>query len=368
MDTRLWLAVAAALIVAGAVIGVRLDRAPDTAPRPIPAPTAGADEANAAAREAAVPSAFGTEDELCAEYQALAARQALDESKRTPAEETAARNTLLASQSPEVLASVALLSQDPAERMDAMTRAMATGRRDATVAWSAVLICDSAPADLQCPAQEWEDELLTLDKENSQVWIRVAASRYEQGDFVKALDALHRAAAAAETREYMVETVQMVERALDSAGGYSFPERSRLAFAVAAANLPAYAAYVSMCEKESEYDAEWAQACFEYGQRVERQAKTMTGVSIAQAIEIAALDALKSSEEAEAVAARKQEAERDRELQSSDPLAEKVILSNPRHFAAYLALIKEQGELAAGAQLRAEASRIAERCLPKPRG
>jgi hypothetical protein len=243
---------------------------------------------------------------------------------------------------------------------------MGTGVRDATVVWSAVLLCDREPDELRCPGQQWEDQLVELDGENSQVWIRVAASRYEQGDEARALEALHRAAAAAGTREYMVETVQMVERALDSAGGYSFPERSTLAFGIAAANLPAHESYLRMCRRQSENDAEWAQACLDYGRLVERTAKTEIGVSMAQAIEIAALDAMNNSDEAEAVAARKYEAENDRALRPIDPLAERLILSNPRQFAAYLALVEQKGERAASAELRAEADRVARRCPPKP--
>jgi hypothetical protein len=243
---------------------------------------------------------------------------------------------------------------------------MAIGIRDATVVWSAVLLCDRAPQELRCPAQEWEDELIELDSENSQVWIRVAASRYELGDAAKALYALHRAAAAAGTREYMVETVQMVERALDSAGGYSFPERSAIAFEIAAANLPAYDSYLRMCREQSENDAEWAQACLDYGRLVEHTAKTMLGVAMAQAVEIAALDAMNDTAEAEAVAKRKYAADNDRTARPIDPLADRVILSSPRQFGAYLGLVAEKGERAASAELHAEADRMARRCTPAP--
>ena len=357
-----WLVGAATvLVLAGFVVGTRLARSPDsdsaTVIRPEPRSPPAGDTLRGPAAE---PAGF-SDDTLCAD-QGSAAAHAVGASAEEPAL-SVTKNRLRVSQSAENLASVALMEVDePRERVEAVTRAMTVGRRDAVVVWSAVQICDRPRRDLNCPAQEWEDELLKLDSGNSEVWIRVAASRYERGDTAKALDALRHAATAAETREYWPETVAMLERALDAAGGYSFPQRAALAFSFAAANAPDYAPYVNMCGQQSRLDAEWAQACLDYGSLVERQGKTDLSVGIARSIQFAAFDAMGDTGAAEAVAARKDEAAREAMSEPDVGRTDAFIFSNTRLFAAYLAALRERGERAARAEARAEANRLADRC------
>ncbi len=355
-----WLVGAAAVLVAvGFVLGSRFAHSPDTDSAAIGRLDPSSPVAGDALREpTAQPGGF--DDAVCADDAGSAAAKPVAADEPTL---STTKSRLLVSQSAENLTSVALLTvEEPRERLDTMRRAMSVGGREPIVVWSAVQICDHPRPDLNCPAQEWEDELLKLDSENSEVWIRVAARRYERGDTAKALDALQHAATAAETREYWPETVAMLERALDSAGGYSFPQRAALAFSVADANLPDPAPYVNMCGKQSRIDAEWAQACLEYGQLVERQAKTEIGLSIAQTIQIAALESTRNTEEALAAAARRDEAGRNRTSESAGERTDVFVLSNTRVFAAYLATLRERGERAARAEALAEANRLADRC------
>jgi len=111
-----------------------------------------------------------------------------------------ARSLLLASQDPEHLAVAALVGRDPADRVADIVRAMAAGRQNPAVVWTAVQICDGAGANATCPAKDWEAALLELDGQNSEVWIHVAEARWQRGDIAAALEATQRAAAAAETR------------------------------------------------------------------------------------------------------------------------------------------------------------------------
>ncbi len=363
-----WLVGAVAVLVAvGLVLGIRVARPPD----PDAAVVAGSQATPTAV--AADEPLHGTtaepasaDDALCADDEGSAAAHAVGPSPDDPALSTT-KNRLRVSQSAENLTSVALMAvQDSRERLDAIKRAMSLGGRDAIVVWSAVQICDHPRPDLDCPAREWEDELSKLDSENSEVWVRVAARRYERGDTAQALDALQHAATAAETREYWAETVGMLERALNAAGGYSFPQRAELAFGFAAANLPAYAPVVSMCGKQSLVDAEWAQACLDYGRLFERQGKTEIGLAIAQSIQIAALEAMQNTEEAQAVAARKAAASRERMSAPAGERADVFVLGNTRIFAAFLAAARERGERAARMEARAEAKRLADRCSQPP--
>ena len=79
------------------------------------------------------------------------------------------------------------------------------------------------------PGPAVEDQLLKLDGQNSEVWIHVAARRLERGDSKGALAALQRAASATETNAYWPDTIELLERGLAAAGGYSFPERASIA-------------------------------------------------------------------------------------------------------------------------------------------
>ena len=359
-----WVVGAAAVLVAvGFVLGTRFAPSPDTDSAAVARLDPRSPVAGDASREPTAQPAR-LDDALCADDEGSAAAHTVAADEPTLG---TTKSRLFVSQNAENLTSIALLSvEEPRERLDAMRRAMSVGRGEPIVVWAAVQICDHPRPDLSCPAQEWEDELLKLDSENSEVWIRVAARRYERGDTAKALDALQHAATAAETREYWPETVEMLERALDSAGGYSFPQRAALAFSVADANLPDPAPYVNMCGRQSRVDAEWAQACLEYGRLVERQAKTEIGLSIAQTIQIAALESARNTEEALAAAARRDDAARDRMSESARERIDVFVLSNTRVFAAYLAALRERGERAARTEALAEANRLADRCSQQP--
>jgi hypothetical protein len=112
-----------------------------------------------------------------------------------------ARERLLASREAEHLAAAALLARNNRDRVADVTRAMAVGQDNATVAWLALRICDGAGAGVTCPATQWEDELRRLDGQNTEVWINVAIRRLARGERKEALEAMQRAGAAAETRD-----------------------------------------------------------------------------------------------------------------------------------------------------------------------
>jgi hypothetical protein len=346
-------AVAVGVAVA-VVLGARIARSPDAESTPSSEQKSTPTPADAALRRPA--SQPDAADALCAEYDPAgrAATNAPDDPYLT-----ATRRRLLVSQSPETLASVAIMAADDGpQRAAAIERAMAVGSQNATVVWAAVQMCTRANERRRCP--EWEDALQKLDSENSEVWIRLAASAYERDDTAKALDALRRASTAAETRDYFPETVAMLERALDAAGGHDFPQRVDLAFALAGTNLPSYESYVGMCSKQSKLDAEWAQTCLDYGRLVERQGKTEIGIAIAQSIQFAALEAMGDTGAAENVQARK--AARDRANAVVDARGDFFVFGTPRLFGEYLAAMREHGERAALEQARAEGNRLAELC------
>ena len=364
MRSQWLLGVAAVVVVIAIVLGARFAQHPRTV-----SDVAGSDEASTVPTDVALSESAiepeGSDDALCATYVRSKANSDADGAADNPPVEdpfmTAARQRLLASQSAENLISVALIAHnDDTQRMRAITQAMSTGRQNAVVVWSAVQMCDRPAENLTCPTQDWENELVKLDSENSEVWIRLAASTYERGDTAKALDALRRASTAAESSDYWPETAAMLERAFDSAGGYSFPQRAALALRYAASALPAFSLYVSMCSKQSKVDAEWAQTCLDYGRLVERQGKTEIGIGIARSIQFAALEAMGDTGAAEEVEARKAQASRNQEAAAA--FDGSFIFMTPRLFAEYLAAIREHGERAAVVQLNSELNRAARQC------
>ncbi len=261
---------------------------------------------------------------------------------------TNARVQLLVSRDAEHLAAAALLSRNARERVDDITRAFAIGRQNPAVVWTAVLICAAADNLIPCPAREWEDQLLKLDGENSEAWMHVAARRLERGEARAALDAMQRAAAAPVSNAYWPDTVELLERGLAAAGGYSFAERAALAFGVAAANQPDYAGYLAVCKAQSQVDRAWADACLRYGEVAELQRKTLLGQTSARSLQIAVLEVVADGEAVARVRVRGRETIATTEERRR---ADALIVSGPRPFARYLAKLRDSGESAAVAYM-----------------
>lgn len=266
-----------------------------------------------------------------------------------------ARERLLASRDAEHLAAAALLSRNVSERVDDITSAFATGRQNPAIVWQAVRICAAAGNAVPCPAQQWEDQLLKLDGQNSEVWIHVAVRRLDRGDGKGALAALQRAASATETNAYWPDTIELLERGLAAAGGYSFPERASIASSLAAANQPDYASYLSMCKTQSQVDRAWADACLHYGEVAEQQTKTVLGQTSARTLQIAVLEIVGDGESTAGVRARGRGT-----VATTDERrrADALITSGPRPFARYLAKVRESGESAAVAYMLEEAESL----------
>ena len=266
-----------------------------------------------------------------------------------------ARESLLVSRDAEHLAAAALLSRNASERVDDITRALATGRQNPTVVWTAVLICAAADNQVPCPAREWEEQLLKLDGQNSEVWIHVAARRLERGDAIEAFEAMQRAASAPVSNAYWPDTVELLERGFAAAGGYSFPERAAMAAGVAAANQPDYASQLKMCKAQSEVNRAWADACLRYGETAEAQRKTVLGQTSARTLQIELLEVVGDAESVAQVRARGRGT-----VATTDERrrADALIMSGPRPFARYLAKVRESGESAAVANMLEEAASL----------
>ncbi len=307
-----------------------------------------------ALRELCASSAEHSGDDNWSPEETQAQRELFNELKRSLS------NRLSVSSSAEHLHFAALLASGSESRVELIDRAVSLNPNAAFVLWDAVQICAEKRIAPRCPLRDWEQRLLEIGGQNSASWVRVAANRYQADDFDSALDALRYAATSAETRAYWTETVEMIERGFAAASDYAFPFRASMAFGIAASMLPDYSDYVRMCRKQSAKSVEWAYACLAYGELVENQSKNRMGVSIARAIQKLALEALGDVDKLAAVEKR-QQAFQQKMLDSvgdDHAMTERVLVSSPAMFSAYLAAARTHGESAARAHLVEETSRL----------
>lgn len=270
--------------------------------------------------------------------------------------------SLSASSSAEHLHLAALLEDDPAMRFELLDGAISRNSSDPFLVWGAVQICSDAIESMPCPLRDWEQLLIAVDGQNSESWIRVAANRYAANEHDAALEAMRYASTAAESRAYWTEMIEMIERGFAAGSDFGFPERAGMAFGFAASELPPYGDYVRMCEERSVQSVDWAYACLAYGELVENQGKTEMGVAIARSIQRLSLEGLgeveKAAEVQQRIEARGQE--RLDSIKDHNPNIQRLILSNPTLFTAYLAAIRSEGEEAARRQITTQIERLLE--------
>lgn len=267
---------------------------------------------------------------------------------------------LSVSSSTEHLHFAALFEDDSASQIKLLDRAISQSPNDAFLLWSAVQICTEERDATACDLQDWERRLLSIDGQNSESWVRVAANRYAAGEYDKALDGMRYASTAAESRAYWTETIELIERGFAAGSDYAFPERAGMAVGVAASKLPRYGDYVTMCKEQSAKNVDWAYTCMAYGELVENQGKTEMGVAIARSIQKLAREALGELEKAAEVEQRLQ-TRRQKRIESIgdyDSVTERLIFSNPTFFYSYLAAIRSKGELEARLYLAKEIERL----------
>lgn len=322
-----------------------------------PSPEFPAAELRSALTEVCSASDTESADKEWTQEEIQAQIDAFNEQKLTLSE------SLSASSSAEHLHLAALLENDPVARVELLEQAVSRSTSDPFLVWSAVRVCSDSAVSLDCPLGDWQQRLIAVDGQNSESWVRIAANRYAAGETDAALDALRHAATAAETRIYWTETVEMIERGLAAAGSdQPFPERAGMAFGFAAMMLPRYVDYTRMCVEQSSRSAEWAYTCLGYGELAENQSKTEIGVSIGRSMQKLALEALGEFDKAADIEQQLQRRRQERLSADIDHtmLTERLMVSNPTMFTAFLAKIRSVGEVVARRQIAAEIDRLLE--------
>jgi hypothetical protein len=330
------------------------------------APIAPPVDANLPVANSAEPQPQFPEADLQAGLAALCSNDAPPSTGEEPPldyEETiqAASERLAMSSSAEHLVVAALLQDDSASRIELLKRAVSAGPRDPLVIWTALKICSDPRASPDCPSREWGQQLIAVDGQNSESWMRVATIRYASGEVAAALEAMRFASAAAQSSAYYTETIEAIERALRAVGDLDFPRRASIALGIQPGLAePGWRVLTDMCRDQSAVSPEWADACLRYGELVEQQGETELSVSIARSVQRLVLATVGESERAAAVEERIQAREQERLAAAGnmDITAWQVVLQSPTLFYSYLAAIRSEGEEAAQRLVATEVERL----------
>ena len=277
------------------------------------------------------------------------------------------------SRNPEHHYAAALLELDAARQTERIAALAAQPTPNVLLAWHALRVCSQPETPATCELPRLEAQLLALDGENAEAWMRVATNRLARGEDAAALAAVERAAAAAEIRTYRPETIAMIERALAAAGTLAFANRANAAFGAAARNPPGFGdAFVACRDRSPESDA-WARACLAYGRLAEQRHDTEIGQRFGLLSQTAAYEALGDAEGRLAAEQRLASARAESSASTSPRLnvATMLVLSDPARVAAYLESLRRHGERGARARLRDQVDLILEQeglggCLPSP--
>ena len=198
---------------------------------------------------------------------------------------------------------------------------------------------------VECNASNLERRITTVDAQNSEVWIRVAVSRYARGDDDAALDAVRRAAAAGESRIYWPETMEAAYRALNAAGGFDATNSAILAHGLAASDFPRYQEITNMCRDQSAVSYDWALACLDYGRTSQKQSRADLAVLVGYFVQESALEALRDDRELARVK-QQREAFRSSPLRTTTEteirIVDSFVMTEPGLFA-YLGLALRAG-------------------------
>ncbi len=281
------------------------------------------------------------EDNLCNALVALDVDQTQTDYEE---EMRSVQQQLLVSDNPEHILTAALLEGDLQNQVRMVGRLFAATSNNVLVVWHSLQICSQLDAGTPaCPIQTLERRLLSLDAINSEAWAKVAANRYSRGDQDGALDALRQAGSAASSSIHWVDTIEMVNRAFGVVP-LTFAESVQYSFGIAGASVPTYQ-QTRMCYAKFATSDEWARACMDYAELLERQAETAMGAGFGRSMQQTMAKALNDEERLQQITERQGQEQPDAEggITAAQGSWAMLVLS-PAEFTTYLADLRNHGE------------------------
>lgn len=250
----------------------------------------------------------------------------------------AARASLAASTNPEHRLA-AVLSGEVDSRATLFGQMAVPESSNPLVLWHNLLLCRRTERE-DCPVGDLEARLLAADPANGEAWMHVAVGRYARGDRAGALAAMQQAGAAAESRAYWFETIDLIDRALVATAGFDHYVRFGFGVGAAASTLPDWPS--GICREESAESVDWAQACAEYGALTELRNDTVIGQMIAAGIRIQAVRNLGYEEQAAELEAVSDA--REPQLTRLSSVVGLMVASDSAYFSRYFEMQRVGGE------------------------
>ncbi|MEO0974847.1 MAG: tetratricopeptide repeat protein, partial [Pseudomonadota bacterium] len=215
-------------------------------------------------------------------------------------------DTLERSQDPAHLLTAALLeegvSTDVSRQHQLLERALDIDPTNPLLAFSLLTLCLERAAHLQCNLPTIERQLATHQPDNAEAWSLVATSCHQREDYECALQAMRRASAAPQHKEFLAEKVSVVDSAFGDIG-VGVQLRQGMALGLAMVLTPSRLALLEMCGDRDHYGLEMAAVCLQHGRILETRAQTLLGESIGRGLQPIALEVLGEPDRADALRA-----------------------------------------------------------------
>ncbi|MDJ0918562.1 MAG: hypothetical protein QNJ05_12410 [Woeseiaceae bacterium] len=214
--------------------------------------------------------------------------------------------------------------------------------------WSAVNMCLANREFSACPIEDWLEQLIAVDSQNSLVWIRAAGYYHSIGDPKRARAALDPAVIAYEVNDYWLENIMSAKTSIDVVGGLSDRVGYFLAIAVSTFYPSSRVLYEQMCKEMSAKNAVWLSSCVAYGEHVSRIATREKVRSNAMRLQADALIASGDPEDSPRVSAL---------FDSPPAFRAEELYRYPDSVAIYLSSLASSGAIAAADALLTEHER-----------
>ncbi len=260
------------------------------------------------------------------------------------------------STNPEHLALAAKLKdkEQSNQAISLILRALDADAENPVLLWSFMEICGRSPDAPICSSQSIENRVIKADYGNGMFWARIAGNRMQDGDLPGGLTALRIASTAPQITWYWIEQIEMYERGMAASFDTSYANRVLLAIGLAATSVMPYSPIFNACRSQATVSAEWFSECLSFGERLERDEKTLMSLSIGVSLQKAMYEI---SGDEEKLANAETRLEESRKIRST-PDESLVVTRDERVLADYLSQVAAYGEIEAIEYLQKEVERL----------
>ncbi|WP_405227860.1 tetratricopeptide repeat protein [Lentisalinibacter sediminis] len=218
--------------------------------------------------------------------------------------------------------------------------------------------CINRPDSRVCEEQGIVERAAAADGSNGQMWGAIAGYHASRGDEEDALEALRRAASAGEHREYLIDFIGVIERALAAvASDQSYGQRVMEAMGWSASFSSPWLAAYYQCRDRVADDLLWRNSCRDFALRLEAGSRTLMGRGLGIGMQAMIAEGIGDEETLAAVNDRREALDTWREEHLTTD-GEIVLTRDERVLRRYIDEWRSHGEIAAIAYVREEVERL----------